>query len=135
MRGMRAARVVRYAAAAVAVAFGTATVFSGGRVLLGADAGYVVFLPLLVYNTAMGLAYLAAGVALVRSAALGRLAAGAIFGLNLVVLVGIVVLYTLGAAVAPDSLEAMSVRTGVWLALFAAAWWAARSRPAANGRR
>ena len=130
MTGTIPARVVRYAAAALGVAFGIATLFSGGRVLLGADAGYVVFLPLLVYNTTMGLAYVAAGVALVWSAALGRLAAGAIFGLNLVVLVGIVVLYTLGADVAPDSLQAMSVRTGVWLALFAAAWWVARTRPA-----
>ena len=35
---------------------------AGGRVLLGGDPGYVVYLPLLVFNTAMGVAYLFTGV-------------------------------------------------------------------------
>ncbi len=48
--------------AAVAVLFGIATVVAGTRVLSGSDPGYLVFRPLLIFNTAMGVAYLAAGV-------------------------------------------------------------------------
>lgn len=47
-------RIVRILAAGMAVLFGAATLVAGGRVLLGADPGYEVFRPLLVYNTAMG---------------------------------------------------------------------------------
>ena len=56
----------------VAIAFGLLTVFAGGRVLAGADPGYVVFRPLLVFNFAMGFVYVAAGVAALRSAELGK---------------------------------------------------------------
>ena len=114
--------------AAIAVLFGLVTLFAGGRVLLGSDPGYAVFRPLLIYNTAMGVAYLAAGVTVWRSAKAGRVTAGAIFLLNLLVLVGIVVAYRSGGAVAVDSLRAMTLRTVVWLVLFLAASWVGRSR-------
>ena len=127
----RTVRIVRILAAGIAVLFGVATLFAGSRVLLGSDPGYEVFRPLLVYNTAMGVAYLAAGIAIWRSVNAGRYAAGAIFLLNLLVLVGIVVIYRSGGAVAVDSLRAMTLRTVVWLALFIAASWLARSRTAA----
>jgi hypothetical protein len=126
----RTVRIVRILAAGIAVLFGVATLFAGSRVLLGSDPGYEVFRPLLVYNTAMGVAYLAAGIAIWRSVNAGRYAAGVIFLLNLLVLVGIVVLYRSGGAVAVDSLRAMTLRTVVWLALFIAASWLARSRTA-----
>ena len=131
MTAPRTARIVRILATGIAVLFGVATIFAGSRVLLGSDPGYEVFRPLLVYNTAMGVAYLAAGIAIWRSVNAGRYAAGAIFLLNLLVLVGIVVIYRSGGAVAVDSLRAMTLRTVVWLALFIAAWWLARSRTAA----
>ena len=127
----RTVRIVRILAAGIAVLFGVATLLAGGRVLLGSDPGYEVFRPLLVYNTAMGVAYLAAGIAIWRSVNAGRYAAGVIFLLNLFVLVGIVVIYRSGGAVAVDSLRAMTLRTVVWLALFIAASWLARSRTAA----
>ena len=127
----RTVRIVRILATGIAVLFGVATIFAGSRVLLGSDPGYEVFRPLLVYNTAMGVAYLAAGIAIWRSVNAGRYAAGAIFLLNLLVLVGIVVIYRSGGAVAVDSLRAMTLRTVVWLALFIAASWLARSRTAA----
>ena len=44
-----------------AVLFGVVTLIAGTRVLAGADPGYRVFLPLLLYNIAMGVAYVAAG--------------------------------------------------------------------------
>ena len=126
----RTVRIVRILAAGIAVLFGVATIFAGSRVLLGSDPGYEVFRPLLVYNTAMGVAYLAAGIAIWRSVNAGRYAAGVIFLLNLLVLVGIVVIYGSGGGVAVDSLRAMTLRTVVWLALFIAASWLARSRTA-----
>lgn len=120
------------AVAIVAVLFGLATIFAGGRVLLGADPGYVVFRPLLIYNVGMGLAYIAAGLLIRRNLRHGRLTAAAIFGLNLVVLAVIVVLYRSGEAIAGDSLRAMTFRTAVWLILFLALVWGSR-RPDANG--
>lgn len=124
----RTSRTVQLVSAAVAVLFGIATLFAGGRVLLGADPGYVVFRPLLVYNAAMGLVYLASGAVLWRSVSAGRAAAGAIFGLNLLVLVGILVIYRTGGAIAVESVRAMSFRTIVWLVLFSVASWLVRSR-------
>lgn len=130
MIAFRTIRIVRILTAAVAILFGIATLFAGGRVLLGSDPGYVVFRPLLIYNTAMGAAYLAAGVAIWRSANAGRYAAGAVFLLNLLVLVAILVVYRGGGAVAVDSLRAMTLRTVVWLVLFVAVSWLVRPRTA-----
>ncbi len=65
-------RIVQTIVATVAVLFGFATLFAGGQVLLGSDPGYEVFRPLLIYNTAMGVAYLAAGVTVWRSVNAGR---------------------------------------------------------------
>ncbi len=124
-------RTVQILVAAVAALFGVATLFAGGRVLLGSDPGYEVFRPLLIYNTAMGVAYLAAGITVWRSVNAGRSAAGAIFLLNLLVLVGILVVYRSGGAVAVDSLRAMILRTVVWLVLFLVVSWLGRSRTAA----
>lgn len=126
----RTIRIVQVSTAAVAVLFGIATLFAGGRVLLGSDPGYVVFRPLLIYNAAMGAAYLAAGITIWRSINAGRYAAGIIFLLNLLVLAGILVVYHSGGAVAVDSLRAMTFRTVVWLVLFVAVSWLARSRTA-----
>lgn len=118
-------RIVRNLTAAVAVLFGVATIIAGGRVLLGSDPGYIVFRRLLIYNAAMGVAYVAAGILIWRNVGRGRYAAGAIFLLNLIVLVAIIVLYRGGSAVAVDSLRAMTLRTVVWLILFAVATWIA----------
>lgn len=130
MMSPQTVRIVQIIAAAVAVLFGVATLFAGGRVLLGSDPGYAVFRPLLIFNTAMGIAYLAAGVAVWRSLRTGRYAAGAIFLLNLLVLAGIVLLYRSGGSVAVDSLRAMTLRTVVWLVLFVVVSWLVRSRRA-----
>lgn len=111
-------RFVRRLCAGIAVAFGAVTLFAGGRVLLGADPGYTVFRPLLVFNTAMGAAYAAAGAVIWRDLAWGRNCAGAIFLLNLLALAGIAAVRSGGGAVAAQSLGAMGFRTVVWLLLF-----------------
>jgi len=120
---------LRRALAIVAGLFGIVTLFSGGRVLLGADPGYVVYRPLLVFNTAMGAAYLAAGGLAWFSARRGQLAAAAICALNLAMLAvtTYVFLGPLGV-VARQSVAAMSFRTVVWLVLLAAFTWLAHRR-------
>jgi len=77
----------------------------------------------LIYNTAMGLAYVAAGVIAWRSVDRGKYAAVTIFVLNCLVLGAIGYLYSTGGAVAIDSLRAMTLRTVVWLVLFLGLAW------------
>lgn len=127
-------RLARGIIAFAAIAFGLVTIVAGGRVLGGADPGYVVFRPLLVFNTTMGFVYAAAGIVTLRSAAVGRLAALAIFVLNLIALAGIGYVYAAGGAVAVESLRAMAFRTGVWLILLLGlVWLAHRSGSARQG--
>lgn len=118
-RSRLAQRIIAF----VAIAFGLVTILAGGRVLGGADPGYVVFRPLLVFNTTMGFVYVAAGIVMLRSAPLGRLAALSIFVLNLVALAGIGFVYAAGGAVAVESLRAMAFRTGIWLILLLGLVW------------
>lgn len=118
-------------AAVVAVLFGVATLIAGTWVLSGSDPGYEVFRPLLLFNTAMGAAYVAAGITIWRSLRRAWFGAGAIFLLNLLVLAGILLLYRRGGPVAAESLRAMSLRTVVWLVLFLVVARLARARAAA----
>ena len=118
--------VIQRAVATAAALFGLATIVAGVRVLTGADPGYVVFRPLLLFNTAMGFAYVGAGVLAWRDLVRGRSAAAVIFGLNLCVLGAVGYLYSTGGAVAVDSLRAMTLRTGVWLAVWIVLTWLGR---------
>jgi hypothetical protein len=115
--------IARRILAVAAIAFGLATIVAGGRVLMGSDPGYVVYRPLLVFNTAMGFAYVAVGVLMWRRPERGARAALAIFVVNLVVFVAIGVLYASGGPVAVDSVRAMTLRAGVWLALWLGLAW------------
>lgn len=132
MEQMKADKILQGAVVLVAILFGALTLFAGARVLGGADPGYIVFRPLLIFNTLMGFAYVAAGVTAWRNRARGTLMAGAIFVLNAVVLLTIAYLHQTGGAVAIDSVRAMTLRTVVWLVLLAAlAWLGQRGRRAA----
>ncbi len=111
-------KTLRIILVVVAILFGLMTILAGSRVLLGTDPSYIVFLPLLIYNTVMGLVYVAAGIIAWRSIKKGMYMAATILGLNLIVLITIFVLYTKGSSIAVDSLQAMSFRTVVWLVLF-----------------
>jgi len=110
-------------AAAVAVLFGLVTLVAGGRVLLGADPGYRVFMPLLVFNTAMGLAYVAVGVLAWRRHRLAVPGAAAIVLANLAMLAFIGFVYQPDGPVARQSLGAMSFRTAVWVLLLLVFRW------------
>lgn len=114
------------ALALVAIVFGCVTIVAGGRVLAGADPGYVVWRPLLIYNTMMGVAYVTAGITMWRGVERGIRAAAAIAVLNLLVLGLIGYLYATGSAIAVDSLRAMTFRALVWLALYLGLAWTKR---------
>ncbi len=111
-------RIIQIVLACTAIVFGLLTVFVGTRVLLGSDPGYVVFKPLLIFNTTMGIVYVVAGITIWRNIKQGMNLAAIIFFLNLVALAMIYFLYLKGNLVAIDSLRAMSMRTVVWLILF-----------------
>jgi len=129
---MRYRRLIQYILALVAILFGLVTVFAGTRVLLGTDPGYIVFRPLLIYNTVMGFAYIVAGIMTWRSLVRGRQAAAAIFVLNLLVLAAIGTLYATGGAVAVESVRAMTLRSVVWFALFVGLTWLGRKHTTAQ---
>lgn len=128
----RLVRVVQRIVAIVAALFGVATLVAGSRVLAGADPGYAVFRPLVIFNTAMGVAYLAAAIAAWRDVRLGRNVAGAVFAVNLVGLGVTLLLHRAGQGVAMESLRAMGFRTAVWLGLFLVLSWSSREP---SGRR
>jgi len=119
-------KITQIVLALVATLFGLATIIAGTRVLLGSDPGYIVFRPLLIYNTVMGVVYVSAGVIAWRNLKQGLYMAAAIFILNLVVLAAIYFLYTEGSSIAVESLRAMSLRTIVWFVLFAGLGWLRR---------
>lgn len=123
MRGMvigTSLKVLQRVLAAIAAVFGIATLFAGGRVLLGADPGYVVYRPLLVFNTAMGAAYLLTGVLGWFDAQRARRGAAVIAAINLLVLGGVIWLSLDRAGiVARESVVAMAFRSLVWLGLWA----------------
>lgn len=125
-------KIIHGLLALAAVLFGLATLWAGSRVLTGSDPGYVVFRPLLLYNTAMGVAYVAAGVIAWRSVERGRYAAAAIFVLNLLVLATVAYLYATGSPIAVDSVRAMVLRTVVWLLLFVGLAWMSRRKSATH---
>ena len=115
------------ALAIVAVLFGVVTLVSGGRVLLGADPGYVVYRPLLVFNTVMGAVYLLTGAMAWFDVRSGRRGALLIVVLNALMLAFIAWLFLAGSGVvARQSVAAMSFRTVVWLVLWGGFAWAAR---------
>jgi hypothetical protein len=128
------ARLGQRVLAITAVLFGAVTILAGARVLAGSDPGYVVFSPLVIYNTAMGFVYVGVGAVAWRSLRYGRNGAAAIFLLNLLVLAAIWILYLSGGAVATDSLRAMAFRTVVWLVLLVGFLWVSREGSGTDGQ-
>ncbi len=124
---MRVGQIV----AVIAVLFGLASLAAGGSVLAGRDPGYLVYRPLLVFNTIMGLFYMAAGLLAWRGSPAARTVAAGIVGVNALVLAYIVFLYRSGGGAAIDSVRAMVLRTSVWLVLLLLLLWAGRAPRAA----
>jgi hypothetical protein len=118
---------VRVAAAALAIAFGIATLASDGRVLFGdavarRAAGAVV--PwVLWFNFGAGLAYVAAGVGFARRQPWIAPLAAAIALASVIVLAALGVHAALGGAYKARTGVAMGLRCTVWIGL---AWLARR---------
>ena len=106
-----------------AVLFGLLTIFAAIVILLAVDSGYRIFQPLLIFNLPLGFAYISAGIITYRHCKQGMYVAAGIFSINFVALVVIAILYTNEAAIALESLLAMSFRTFVWLVLLAGLGW------------
>jgi hypothetical protein len=121
-------RLAQKALSLIAVIFGLVTIFAGTRVLIGTDPGYIVFLPLLLYNTVMGVVYIAAGITMWVNLNRGKYAAAAIFGFNIFVLGIIGYLYMEESSIAIESVRAMTFRTIVWFVLFLGLTWVYRSK-------
>lgn len=111
--------MIQKIASIIAATFGVLTLVGSSRILyLGADPGYVVFMPLLIFNHIMGICYLIAGYLIWGNSHKGKMAAFVVFLINLIVLITISVVYLIDSGVATDSLGAMTFRTVVWLLLF-----------------
>ncbi len=121
-------RLIHKTLSVTTVLFGLVTIIAGTRVLSGSDLGYNVSLPLLLYNTVMGVAYIAAGVITWSNLDQGRYAAAAIFVLNFLVLGIIGYLYTVGTSVAIESVYAMIFRAVVWFVVFLGLAWLRHKR-------
>ena len=134
MELLRRTQLIHRGLSLAAVLFGLITIIVGSRVLSGSDPGYSVFLPLLLYNIVMGVAYITAGITMWRNPAHGRNAAAAIFTLNFVVLGTVSYLYAVGASVAVESVAAMTFRTVVWLVLFLGIAWVCRRKTLSGGQ-
>lgn len=112
--------LIQTVTAIIATAYGMITIWVGGMTLLGfSDPGYVIFIPLLIYNSVMGFFYTTTGVLIWRQHPNALQMSQIIFGLNALVLVLISLLYWINFDVAFDSVKAMSLRTVVWLII----WW------------
>jgi hypothetical protein len=105
--------------AAGAIAFGLLTVFAGSRVLMDlSDPGYTVFLPLLIFNTVMGFAYIATGILIWKTSRKALIASKSIFLLNLAVFCIVFLLFFTGEKLAFESIISMGFRTIVWWVIY-----------------
>ena len=120
-------RFVLYAVAAVALAFGLATIVSGGQVLFGSEAAREAaghYLPFVVwFNFLAGFAYVAAAVGLAT-----RQAWAVHLALVIAVATGLVFFYfglfvLTGAPFEMRTVGAMTLRTALWAGI---AWFARR---------
>lgn len=127
------AQLIQRALSTVAVVFGIATIVSGSRVLLGGDPGYVVFRPLLIFNSAMGLAYVASGIVAWNDARRGWRSALAVFILNGIVLAIVGYLHLSEGIVAVESVLAMIFRSSVWGGLTFGWYWIDRRQRTIRG--
>lgn len=126
---------VEVVSAAVAALAGVATVVASGRILLGlGEAGYPVFRPVLLFNSVMGILYLAAAMLILRRAPSARWLAAIIALANVIVLLLVVVLRASDGIVADETLVAMSLRAALWLAIAVALGYPWQPPPAGQRR-
>lgn len=84
----------------------------------GANPGYIVFRPLLLFNTLMGVLYVVAGLVTWKNVSRGKLIAAIILVLNFSVLLIVIYLYFKSNLIATQSLSAITFRSVAWLLIF-----------------
>lgn len=105
-------------AAVVAVLFSLLTIVEGTQVLLGITTPeYVVLTPLLIYNVIMGIVGLFVGGMIWVTHEKALLLTSVVAVLHLIVLIVVGLIYIFDSAVAMHSVQAMMIRTVVWLAI------------------
>jgi hypothetical protein len=119
------------AVALVAVLFGAATIYAGGNVLLGSGAaGAGNYVPFVVwFNFLAGFAYVAAGIGLWRRRPWATALAAALAALTALVFVAFGIHVARGGAFETRTVLAMTLRTGLWTAIAALAWFSGSSPP------
>jgi hypothetical protein len=112
-------------ASVLAFIIGGMAIFAGGKVLLGNDPGYYVINWLPVYNYTIGIlaVFLTAPLIWMHSG-LAKSAAISTFSLHAAVMVLLQTAYS--GVVAPDSIQAMTLRLTVWLIILALMFFQSR---------
>lgn len=123
------------AIAAVALAFGLATVFSGGRVLFGGEAARAAagsYVPFIVwFNFLAGFAYIAAAAGLALGKAWAAWLALTIAAATALAFLIFGLLVLAGQPFEPRTVAAMALRTALWTGI---AWFACRGLDAGTRR-
>ncbi|HEX5807182.1 MAG TPA: hypothetical protein VFY25_00845 [Anaerolineales bacterium] len=100
-------------ASVLALLIGGMAIFAGGKVLLGSDPGYYVIDWVPVYNYTLGiLTVFITAILIWKNSRLAWIAAVGTFSLHAVVMLVLQTLYR--DTVAPDSIQAMTLRLIVW---------------------
>lgn len=109
--------------ACIAIVFSLLTIVEGLQVLLGITIPeYIVLTPLLIYNVIMGIVGLFVGVMIWVNHRKALTFTIIIMSAHLIVLLIVSVIYFSNGTVALHSVEAMSIRSVVWLAILWVVW-------------
>ena len=110
-------------AAAVAFVFSLLTIVEGSQVLLGiTQQEYIVFTPLLIYNVAMAIVGIFVGGMIWLNYKKALTLTSIVTLLHLIVLVVVAVIFISDGPVAMHSVQAMGIRSGVWLVITLVTW-------------
>lgn len=110
-------------AATVAVLFSLLTIVEGSQVLLGVtQQEYIVFTPLIIYNVAMAIVGLFVAVMIWINHKKALTITSIVTALHLIVLIVVAVIFISDGPVAMHSVQAMIIRSIVWLAITLVTW-------------
>lgn len=111
-------KILTKAASILAFAIGAMAIFAGGKVLLGQDPGYYVIDWVPIYNFSAGLiTFLITAILIWKNSKYAVPAAIATLSSHSIVMIILQTVY--GEVVAPDSIQAMTVRIIVWIVILA----------------
>ena len=110
-------------AATVAVLFSLLTIVEGSQVLLGVTKQeYIVFAPLIIYNVAMAIVGLFVAIMIWINHKNALTITSIVTALYLIVLIIVAVIFISDGPVAMHSVQAMTIRSVVWLAITLVTW-------------